>query len=365
MNLSRLMKVSSAVFGALICTMTLGACTKNYNSGVMYIEDSGNMTANDLYLLAAIQKQTYADIVDMYANGDWNTVAVAETGKTFSDIVGTVTVESAKTSLICEYLHDHVYELKLDDEKKTQIDRQIDAHIAECGSKTALSEALSVYSADVDTLRRYYTLSYKQLGLYDCLYGDNGIIDLEDDAKAYFADNFSIVTHIYFNLGYKLKSDGSKVSLTDEELAEKRAKAESVYSAVLSGEDFYDLRKQYSEDDYESAYFPNGFFVSAETDFPTEFKRAALDMKVGEVRMVECNDETDVGIHVILKLPMDESLYNSNETVYQSLLGTAVAADIDALMEQYENIVVTDEAAIEGFDVSLIPPFALTGQTGV
>ena len=342
---------------ALLCVVTLFGCADSSKNTAISLEDGGKVSINFMYLLTAIQKSMYADVASS-VGGDWNTVVNAEKGTTLSDVLYDVTVKAAKSSLICEYLHDKVYKLTLTDEQKQSVDKQIAALAEKAGSQNALENELSKYTADVATMRRYLELSVKQANLYNYFYGQNGIFAIsEDEIKADFKENYHIVTHIYFNLSTKAKEDGTTVSLTDEEIAAKRLLADEVYNRILAGEDFYTLKAAYSEDSYESEYYPHGFFVTNDTTFPTEFTTSAIEMKVGEYRLTETGGSGAQGLHILYKLPMDESLYNTDQTVYNNIKSKKITADFDKRLAEYTDKLSVNDEQMALLNVAVVPEY--------
>lgn len=349
-------KTVALILALVMCIGMLCSCTSDKKNTAMSIKDGGKLSINFMYLLTALQKSMYSEVIASYG-ADWNTVVDEETGETFSDLVYEQVIKSAESSLICEYLHDKVYGLTLTDTQKQSIDAQISSLSETAGSKQNLEAQLSSYSADIATLKRYLEISLKQNNLYNLFYDTDGIYAVsEDSAKKYFEDNYSIVTHIYFNTSSKVKEDGTLVSMPEEEQAQKRQLAENVYSSILAGEDFYALKDRYSEDAYESTYYPNGFFVTGDTSFPTEFTVAALEMKVGEYRMVETSG---TGIHIMYKLPMNPALYNTDETVYNTIMSMLISEDFDLRLAEYaQNIEVNDEQ-MALLNIEIIPEYGI------
>lgn len=332
----------------------LFSCASDDKATVMSVESGNNVSVNFLYLLTAIQKSMYSDMVDSYG-GDWETVVNTQTGETFSDMLYELVIKSAKSSLVCEYLHDNVYGLSLTDEQKQSIDNQVQSMAENYGSKELLEEQLSKYSADIDTLKRYFELSIKQANLYNAFYSETGVHKISDEQiMKYFEDNYSVVTHIYFNTVSKVKPDGTAVSLTEEEKAQKETIAKEVYNRVLAGEDFFELRTQYSEDAYESEYYPNGFFVTYDTSFPTDFTVASMEMQVGDLRYV---DSDGSGIHIIRKLPMDAQLYNNDQTVYLTIKQNLCGSDFDERIAQYFEVINVDEEQLLKLNIKVVPEF--------
>ena len=349
-------KALSLLLVPVLCLCMLSGCGNSGANAAMSLEGGGSLTVNFMYFLTAIQKSMYASVVEA-GGGDWNYVVDAERGTTLADLLYDVTLKSAESSLICEYLHDKVYNLTLTEEQKQSVDKQITTLTQNAGSKQALEEQLSQYSADITTLRRYLEISLKQGNLYNYFYGENGIYAVpEETIRDYFKENYCIVTHIYFNLSTKAKEDGTLVSLTEEEKEAKRMLGEEVYNRILAGEDFYTLKEMYSEDAYESEYYPNGFFVTSDTTFPTEFTTAALDMAVGEYRMTESTGSGS-GLHILYKLPINEELYNSDSTVYLTIRSQLVAADFEQRLAEYADRIHINEEQMSLLNVSVVPAY--------
>ncbi len=353
-------RIIALVVCAAICVACLASCSDDSASTAISLENGGKLSINFMYFLASIQKSMYSSVVQ--ANGgNWDYVVDEENGTTLSDLLYNVTLDSAESLLICEYMHDEVYDLKLTQEQEKSVDNQISALSQSAGSKAKLEEQLSAYSSDLKTLERYLTVTLKQGNLYNYFYGENGIFPVaESDIQDYFANNYAIVTHIYFNTATKAKSDGTLVSLTDEEKLEKQQLAESVYNRILAGEDFYELKAQYSEDAYESEYYPNGFFVTNDTAFPTEFTVAALEMQPGEYRMVQSSTSSGSGIHIMYKLPMDESLYNTDSTVYLTIKNLLIADDFQARLDEYVDNIQVDEQIMAQLNINVVPEYSLS-----
>ena len=227
------------------------------------------------------------------------------------------------------------------------------------GSEKNFDDMLSEYSADKETFKRYLELTVKQLRLQNYLYGTDGVSKIADEKiKETFVNEYAVVTHIYFNTVTTTTADGKIISLDEESAAQKKALAENVYNSLAAGEDFAALKAEYSEDTYESEYYPNGFFVTNDNTFPTAFTTAALEMAEGEYRLVDSGN----GLHIMYKKPMDESLYNSDPDIYNKIYSRLMSVDFGALMQSYlGRISISDEhlEQISMVNVQNVPGFAL------
>ena len=127
-----------------------------------------------------------------------------------------------------------------------------------------------------------------------------------------FADEYVRVRHILIRTSTgELDEEGREIPFSDEELAEKLAKADDIYNKILSGEDFDDFYEE--SEDPGSASYPNGYCFPRNSGMIIEFEDAAFDMKIDEVRMVE----TDFGMHIMKKyeLVVDDILEHEAQII--------------------------------------------------
>lgn len=231
-------KIIALVLAIVMCAGVLCSCSNTDKDTAMSIDGGGNLSVNFMYLLTAFQNTMW----NVTSYEDFDIVINEQTGATVNDFLKEQVKKSAESSLICEYIHDKVYGLSLSDAQKQAIDTQIEKYISTAGSKQRLEEQLSAYSANIATLKRYFEISLKQNNIYNLFYDTEGIYAIpEETVKKYFEDNYAIVTHIFFNTAFKVKEDGTYVTLTEEEIEIKKQVAQNAYSNILAGEDFYAL----------------------------------------------------------------------------------------------------------------------------
>lgn len=341
---------------SLTCLVSCGE-TKN----VIYYEDESGKT------VAAMNENIFSyhlsenKTVYLYSFGYttdmaqlWNTQA-SEDGKTIGDLVFDDIVSYAKqfvaSAYVYEYTKNNVEEMKDNlTENDIQIEKQVDELINQListqGSKSGLESFLSGYGIDIKNLRDYYQMYYKMMTL------QNAISVSEEEKKEYFRDNYSIVKHILVNTSFKVKDDGSRVSLTEAELAEKKALAESINARLSAGESFEELWEIYKDSDAAGAEkYPEGYFVCKNSGFTPEFEQAALDMKEGEIRTIEGS----YGIHIIKKYPMDAEKYNLYSDVY-SAVGSSISNTVfDELIAPYMSNVKIDEEVLASYNIVSAP----------
>lgn len=352
-------KTVALILAFCMCFLMLFSCTGTTGGNAVEIDGGKGVSINFVYLLTAMNKTMYASAVEQSTGGNWNSVVYPEEGITWADLLMQVVLEDAENFLICEYLFDNVYSLELSTEEKMIIDEEYEKYVAAAGSEKNFEDLLSEYSADKAAFKRYLELTVKQLRLQDYLYGTDGIARIADErVKETFVNEYAIVTHIYFNTVTAETADGKIISLDEETAAQKKALAENVYNSLAAGEDFYALKAQYTEDKYESDYYPNGFFVTNDSTFPTAFTTAALEMKAGECRLVDSGN----GLHIMYKKSMDESLYNSDPDIYNKIYSRLVSTDFSALMQSHlGSIKISDNNLdlIASINVQNVPGFVL------
>ena len=134
--MSSFKRITAVLLACLFCVIAFAGCADSAKEAAISMEGGGTVSVNFMYLLASIQKSMYADVVA--DGGSWDMVVNAEKGTTLSDVLYDVTVKAAKSSLICEYLHDKVYKLTLTDEQKSSIDKQMNALVQKAVSQEAL-----------------------------------------------------------------------------------------------------------------------------------------------------------------------------------------------------------------------------------
>ena len=355
-------KFIALILAFTMCFALLCSCTGGKKENIMSVKDGKGVSINFIYLLTAMNKAMYSVAVEQSSSGNWNEVIYPEEGITWADLLMQVVLEDTENFLICEYLYDEKYGLEITKEDKLLIEEEYNKYVALAGSEKNFEDLLSEYSADKETFERYLELTVKQIKLQDYLYGTSGVAKIPDEVvKSTFADEYSIVTHIYFNNVTTTTADGKIISISEEDAAAKKELAETVFASISAGEDFYALKEQYSEDTYESQYYPNGFFVTNDNSFPTPFTTAAMEMKDGEYRLVDSGN----GLHILLKLPMDENLYNSDTAVYNKIYSRLVSLDFEGMIEENLGMINVEEKAvsqISAISVQNVPAFALLAE---
>ncbi len=307
---------------------------------------SYHLSENKTYYLLGIGATTDAsEFWDMKATQD---------GKTVGDMAFSSIVNSAKEIVASAYLYD---EAKKSAEDKTafseadiQIEKQFDALLSQLtkakGSKSELEAYLSGFGIDLENLRKYYTLYFKMAAL------QGSVAVSEEEKQDYFGKNYSVVKHILVNTSFKVRDDGSKVSLTDEEKAQKEELAEEINLKLMAGESFEELWEVYKDSDASgAAKYYEGYFVGPNSSFTEGFQNAALDMEVGEIRTVQ----STYGIHIIKKYPTNAEKYNLYSDVEAELISDISNNKFNALVKPHIEKVEVNQEVLTKYNIANAP----------
>lgn len=349
-------------FALLLATVIfLSSCSGKKNNVVMeYRNSDGKVTStvseSFMSFWIAVQKGAssdylaYVDAVD----GGWNTILDEEKGTTFSELFRDDCVRSLKNLMAVEYIHDYVCGIKFTDEQQKSVESRINEISTSFDSQKSFESEMQKYGAKTEDYEKYLVFMLKQSTLLNYFYGENGERAFTEETKRkYFEDNYAIIKHIFIDTRGITKDDGTTVSLTEEEKAQKSEYADEILGKIKDGTvSFEDAFAQYNEDAYASSH-PNGYFVSNDGTYFADFTNAAFSLKDGEVTKVV----TPSGIHIMKRCPMDKSLYASDDEVYSAVLEKLISSDFSELISSVSDGIYVDEEKIAELDASLIMSF--------
>ena len=211
---------------------------------------------------------------------------------------------------------------------------------------------------DKDFFNSFNAVSMLSQRGFEAEFGQNGE-NLSDEAALAFAEDNGLLAAKHILL---LTVDpDTREPLSDEEIAEKRQRAEDLYaqlSAVRDDPDalaalFDQLTAEYTEDT-GYAHYPEGYFFG-EGEMVAAFEDAVKLLEVGGLSEVV---ESEYGYHIILRIPIDP-----NAVIGTDANGKDVTLRYAAATQQYnaELTAWTDAAEVvwsEGFeDLDLAPIF--------
>ena len=189
--------------------------------------------------------------------------------------------------------------------------------------------------------------------LRELYYGeDSGHYPTDAEVNAYLDENgYFRVKHILLKT-----TDQAGKPLDESSVSLQKTIADSLLSELRASEDpitlFDQLMNKHSEDGGLSGA-PDGYIFDAGSSLVGGFREAALALTVGEISDVV---ETDVGYHIMLRLPIDPAGYRDEYA--SSLLNSRINAERDRLG-------VTRTAAFSKLDVASFWNNMLSLQTAV
>ena len=152
-------------------------------------------------------------------------------------------------------------------------------------------------------------------------FGDYGAYAMTEEeitaAKREYFDTYYTIDYIYFS-----KRDSTVgMLLSEEDIAAKYAKAKECLSRLKAGEDFYSLRKEYSDEAYKTITFCDGMLTSE------VFADNAMALRVNAFSDV-LNDEANYCYYIIHRIETNSEKW---ETQYNMLID----AKFNAFINEY------------------------------
>lgn len=226
--------------------------------------------------------------------------------------------------------------------QSADIQKQIDDYEAENG-EGSLAALLRRSGLDEAAFRNVISNNYLFNNLADAVVGK----PTDEDLEKYVEENgiFSVKHILLKTTDEDVKGEDGAVTQTAEEYnAAQKALAEDLLAQLQASDDrdalFDTLMEEYSEDGRSSdgkLISPDGYTFDSTSSLVSGFREATLALKVGEMSGIA---ETDYGYHILLRLPVDASGYESkwisDETDALIVAGTqeaevTVADEIQAL----------------------------------
>lgn len=241
-----------------------------------------------------------------------------EDGQTAEEYLNAVALEDIKRYVAGAWLFDYMG-LGVSSDMKKGVENGINdiCDMMFDGDGEAFEAHLSSLGIDRDILYDAYIMDLKVETVREYLYGVNGVISVPDsDRMEYLKKNYVRIEHIYINNKYKLAVDengeyvadedgmGTRVEMTEEEVAEAEKKITAVRTGIDAGTDFDTLWHEYSEDQL----YPDGYYLLPSTPFIPEVVEASFELEIGETKELE----TEYGTHFIKRLEMDGTPWNDD-----------------------------------------------------
>ena len=321
------MKKTICALLALAMILTLAACGKSQEppSGIFYditgiapdetvMEVDGNAVPAELYFYWTAYNCSVIDYQILSANNYYGAYSdlVGEDGALIWD--GALSETQTVNQFALEQVEDTVkfyaalenmakeYGVEMTEEDKAAMAENRAAAVEQLGSEEAFQEYLAELGLREESFERLSVAAYLMDGLTDLVLEEGSPLYLspEDyDQYAAYADHILLTT----------KDTATGVSLSEEEIAAKRATAEDLLAQLQQAEDvealFAQLADEYSQDPGRESN-PTGYIYTPGT-MVTEFEDAVSALAPGEISGIV---ESDYGFHIILRRDLTEGLDN-------------------------------------------------------
>lgn len=206
----------------------------------------------------------------------------------------------------------------------------------------AFESALNGQGFTLDTFKQINKVNFTLANIFASLYGENGEKVSEETLKGYIEENgFMTSAHILFKTSEDVEGDDGKTTtkeLSDDEKAEKKAKAEKLAKELQAIKDdeqrkekFFEYMKEYSEDPGKESY-PNGYCFTEGvmvTEY-TDATKALADYEVSDVV------ESKHGYHIIMRLPTTANDVDVSNQYGYTLGQMAASFDFDDEMNSWD-----------------------------
>jgi hypothetical protein len=321
-------RLVSCLLCAFIMVPMLAACA-GLGTPVMSL-GSTEITANMLQFWLSRYKATMihqygAAIKNEYVNLDaFLDSKVDGTDKTYDQLFTENVKNIATTYLASLHLYDELG-LSLPDETVDKVDARIEELIEQFaeGSRQEFNTVLAAYGVNYNILREIYLMEEKIAQLKEHLFGNGGAEQITAaDKEAYYRENYVRMRQvcIYVNHCPQIDEDGKYVTdangyfayreMTEEENKAAREKAQKAYDLLKNGTVFETVLSEYDENTADDAY-TQGMYLCSESAYVSDaahikIYEALVDMEDGETRLIESEN----GLHIIQKMPLDEGAYN-------------------------------------------------------
>jgi parvulin-like peptidyl-prolyl isomerase len=188
------------------------------------------------------------------------------------------------------------YDVKLSNADIREINDELKSAKSGYTDEEFKTEIATAYLNEELYLFSLKTQKLKQLIYSKLISETEGVIKVDDSTldKALETD-FARASHILFTYN------------NETEKEKKKALAESVLEKLKNGEDFEALKEKHSDDNSLKGNRDGYYFTHGE--FQNMFEYAAFDLEIGEISEIVT---TNVGMHIVKRLPLEEEYINQH-----------------------------------------------------
>lgn len=247
---------------------------------------------------------SFVRLESMFKTGELNFSTDMGAGMTLGQYVIKNAVDGVKFSMVTETLAE---ELKLDRAKtEAEVDEYLTKTVKEtfAGDEASFRDQLAMMGTTTDSFREI--LISQRLGnqIFDRYYGANGTEKI--DPTEYYDRFVTASAILLLTVGDELDESTGQMTqrpLSDTDIAQKRALAETILERLDEGENFYALLNECGEDPgLKLENNPEQCYTFQKNEKAYEFANAAFSMDVGTYSGIV---ETPHGFYIISRLPLD------------------------------------------------------------
>lgn len=307
------------------------------------LEMDGNAIPADIYLYYVVNMANSLEyqisMMNMYS-GMYSEL-MDENGRVKWDqsIEGTPLVDmvsqQAENAALSYALMENVaaaHNITLTAEDQAKLDEELAAQVEQSGGQEAFDKNLYEMGLTTESFNRLRSTEPTYQHLLELAK------DPSSDIYKAPTDNDAYVDHILLTT----KDTSTNEPLSDEEIAEKKAKAEEILEKLQNTDEleqlFNDMADTYGED--PGRVEGKGYLIDPDTNFVQEFKDAAFALKPGEISGIV---ESDYGYHILLRKELTETHL---ETLADTHLGEYLDEQMAAAMEN-----ITRSEKLDSFDI--------------
>lgn len=337
------LKKLTALLLIAVMLIPLSACNA---SGTTVFEYNGEKLTSGVFSYILSENKSY--FLAMYGYQDsaefWNIKMDDETtlGEGYMENI----IDYAKNLVVTKALAKE-YGITISDENKASVKKMVDECIASYGGRAKWGLYLAKFGVTIEEFTQYMEDCYLMDQVSTYVSSENGPSPIdEENLFEQFKNETSYVEHILINLEFKYKNDnGETVTMTDDEKKAKLEELNGVAEKLSSGEEKWDDWKTKNEDNGST------YFVTETSSFLEEFKKAALEMKVGEIRVVQ----TSAGFHIMRRLEITEKIYEESDEGEKVYVPQKKAENYQKLMDSKKPDIIVNEEELSKFSIISAP----------
>lgn len=221
------------------------------------------------------------------------------------------------------------YDVELTSEEEDTVDSHVESAIANYGGENAYKKALEENFLTEDLFEYFYSQQLLESKVREYMYDEMNNIIKSDDAtfEKDLKENFMAAKQIL------IRNDEG------DDIEENRALAADLFSRIKAGENIDTLIPEYSED---SSANDNYVYHFTDGQMLLAFEEAVKKTEVGELYYDVV--ESEVGFHIVMRLPLDEEYVNSH---FEELRNAYKARCFNEIRQELAESFAVEEA--EGF----------------